>query len=65
MKCPKCGREIVGKAHFSNPDCTGVIAMVWHKETKYKTLFGERGIQREERCFLTQDEWDKMIEEEE
>jgi hypothetical protein len=57
--CPKCKKSFVQAISFSEPDHTGVIAVVVHTYKEVKTPFGKNKLM-DEKCFLTKDEWDTL-----
>jgi hypothetical protein len=59
-KCPKCGREFLIKSYFSEPDETGIIAMVAHNKEIVQYPMGGPHTRYTDRCFLTQEEWNKI-----
>jgi hypothetical protein len=58
--CPKCGEPFLGKSCFGEPDQDGIIGMVYHRIKKVTNALGFYVELPTDRCFLTNDEWEKI-----
>ena len=61
-RCPKCGREFISKIYFGSSDYLGIVAMVMHSKRLVTDIIGKQHWVYCDRCFLTQEEWNKIEE---
>lgn len=58
--CPKCGKPYLKKCYLGYPGIGGIMAMAIHSTKIVHTPFGDSFKTNDKRCFLNQEQWDKL-----